>query len=121
MRNKNKQDVKILAYNRILILFDQAKKQFNMDKSLSNRYVIIARKIAMKARMHLPKKVKQFYCKNCLSYLLPPYNVRIRLQKRHVARTCLECNKTMIFPYVREQKLKRKMKKKRPIICIFLI
>lgn len=111
-RSRLEREKKELAKERILILFDQARKRFLSDKTLSHRYVVIARKIAMKSRMHMPKEVKRQYCKNCLSFLYPPHNVRTRLQKAHIVTTCLECKHAMRFPYIREQKAKRKASSK---------
>lgn len=108
MPGKTAQQRKALAKERILLLFQQAKNRFPGETDLAHRYVELARKIAMKVRMHIPKEVKHLYCKHCYSYLLPPYTVRVRLQRGHVARTCLVCKRTMRFPYIREQKQKRK-------------
>ncbi|MBI4441202.1 ribonuclease P [Candidatus Woesearchaeota archaeon] len=108
---KREREQKDLARARILQLFEEAKKRFFQEPALSNRYVVLARKIAMKMRLHMPKEVKHSFCKHCHSFLSVGHNVRIRLQKHHVAMTCLVCNRTMRHPYVREQKKKRALVK----------
>ena len=109
-RRHDEREKKRIAKERIFILFEQARKRFLPDKSLSNRYVALAWRIAMKTRIHMPREMKIFYCKHCRAFLLPPHNVRIRIGRSHVARTCLECNRTMRFPYFKEQKKKRREK-----------
>jgi len=88
-----------LAKERILILFRQAKKS---DQKLANRYVKLARKIAMKARIPVPRALKRRFCKHCYTYLNSK-NSKIRLQGkskgRRVVYTCLKCKKHMRFMY----------------------
>lgn len=88
-----------IALERIKILFEQAKKIFKKDPSLSNRYVSLARKIAMKYKVRIPSNLKKQFCKHCYYYLVPSVNCRVRLQKRKVVYYCLNCKKYMRFPY----------------------
>ncbi len=53
-----------IALQRIKILFENAKK---MPK-YANRYVELARKIAMKARISIPRQYKRMFCKHCKNY-----------------------------------------------------
>lgn len=95
---KKKQDKKI-ARERIPILFREADTVFKKDKKLANRYVEIARKIAMKYRIKIPKELKRRFCKHCYSFLKPNLNVRIRNREGKTVYYCLECKKFMRFPH----------------------
>jgi len=96
-----------IALERINILFNQAKKVFKKDPSLSNRYVSLARKIAMRYKVRIPSNLKKQFCKHCYHYLVPSVNCRVRLQKGKVVYYCMNCKKYMRFPY-RKRKSKQK-------------
>jgi ribonuclease P protein subunit RPR2 len=98
---KKQQDI---AKKRISILFNEAKKAFNKDPKLANRYVGLARKIAMKYKVRIPSQLKRKFCKHCYSYLVPSKNCRVRLQKSRIIYSCLNCKKFMRFPYLRKLK-----------------
>jgi ribonuclease P protein subunit RPR2 len=95
-----KSNVKQIAQQRILILFQQAKKVYNDNPQLSSRYIATARKIAMAAKISMPTLYKRQICKKCNTLLVQGNNCRIRTrQKRepHVVITCLSCgHKTRI-------------------------
>jgi ribonuclease P protein subunit RPR2 len=97
-----------IASERIDKLFCEAKLAFDKDPALSDRYVELARKIAMKMKVSIPRQLKRRFCKFCHSYLVPSKNSIVRLQKSRVVCTCLKCGKIMRFPYIREQKARRK-------------
>jgi len=90
---------KKIAEERIDILFKEAKAMFNKDKKLANRYVALARKIAMKYKVRIPKELKRRFCKHCYSYLMPGKNCRVRTREGKVVYYCLECKKYIRFPY----------------------
>lgn len=94
--NKNKQ--KEIAKERVDILFGQAEKMFRSDKTLANRYVNLARKIAMKVKLRIPRELKRRYCKFCYAYLRPGVNSRSRIRSGKVIISCLECKKFMRVP-----------------------
>jgi ribonuclease P protein subunit RPR2 len=93
---KSKQ--KEIAKERIEILFEQAKLQFPKNKSLANRYVTLARKLAMKVRVRIPQEYKRKFCKHCHKYLQPGINSRTRTRDGKVIISCLECKKFMRIP-----------------------
>lgn len=97
-KKKPSKQIKI-AEERINILFEQARKMFKKDPKLANRYVSLARKIAMKLKVKIPSKLKKQFCKHCYSYLTPPVNVRIRTKEGKLIYYCLNCKKYMRFPY----------------------
>ena len=94
--SKTKQ--KEIAEKRIRILFEQAQEMFPLNKALANRYVSLARKIAMKVKAKIPLELKRRYCKHCYRYLMPSVNARIRTRRGKVVISCLECKKFMRIP-----------------------
>ncbi|MBL7147464.1 MAG: ribonuclease P [Nanoarchaeota archaeon] len=93
----NKNELKKIALEKIKTLFNEARIQFNKNPSLSNRYITLARKIAMKFNLRIPRELKRRYCKHCYSYLVPNKNCRVRVHKSRVIYYCLNCKKFMRF------------------------
>ncbi len=93
---KSKQ--KQIAKERIATLFKQAEEAFSKNKSLANRYVTLARKIAMKTRTRIPRELKRRYCKHCYKYLKQSKNAQVRIRNRTVIISCFECNKFTRIP-----------------------
>ncbi|MBI2663003.1 ribonuclease P [Candidatus Woesearchaeota archaeon] len=95
-----KQDKKYknIAKERIIILFDQADGIFKKDSKLSDKYISLARRISMKARIRIPKELKRKFCKHCYSYLKPGINCRVRTKDKKVVYYCINCKKYMKFP-----------------------
>ncbi len=96
---------KRIAKERIQILFDQADNIFKKNPSLANRYVTLARKLSMKAKVRIPSNLKRKFCKHCYKYLKPSVNARIRTQKGKLVYYCLNCKKFTRIP------LKKKLSK----------
>ncbi|MBI2669155.1 ribonuclease P [Candidatus Woesearchaeota archaeon] len=86
------------ALEKINDLFTLAQQSFSSDQALANRYVTLARKIAMKNRMRIPKELKRCFCKHCYKYLMPGVNVRIRTRGGKVIISCFECKKFLRIP-----------------------
>lgn len=91
----SKKQQKEIAKERIKTLFKQAQEVFSKDKGLANRYVTLARKVAMKVRIRIPKELKRKYCKHCYKFLMPGKNSRVRTRDGKVIISCLECKKFM--------------------------
>jgi ribonuclease P protein subunit RPR2 len=90
-----------IAQERIRILFQQAEQTFPEDPDLAQRYVDLARRIAMRTRTHLPRDLRRRICRNCKAYLVPGATSRTRIRQRrepHVATTCLKCGHTTRIP-----------------------
>jgi len=92
---RNASENKKIARERVNELFKQAEKA--KEKALADRYVELARKIAMRYKIRIPTELKRRVCKNCYSYLRPGKNVRIRINEGKVIYYCLECKKYMRF------------------------
>lgn len=88
-----------IALERIEKLFKEAEKAFKQEPKLSNRYVHLARKIAMKYKVKIRSPLKKRFCRHCYVYLKPGANCRVRLGKKQVVYYCLGCKKYMRFPY----------------------
>jgi ribonuclease P protein subunit RPR2 len=95
MKKTNKEEI---AKQRIKNLFEQAEKVFDEKPNLANRYVKIARKIAMKINLKFPRGLKRKFCKHCYLYLKPGTNCRIRTKNKKVVYYCQNCKKYMRFP-----------------------
>src|SRR3989338_3564435 len=93
---KHKQ--KEIALERINILFEEAEKAFSKNKALADRYVSLARKIAMKVKLKIPLKLKRKFCKHCYKFLMPGVNSRVRTRTGKVVISCFECKKFMRIP-----------------------
>lgn len=100
MRRKHQKPEKFqrIAKERIGILFEQAKEMFREDRSLSNRYIQLARKISMRYKVKIPTQLKRRFCKNCHKFLVPGANLRIRSHKGRTIYYCLECKSFIRFP-----------------------
>jgi len=91
----NKSQQQDIAKERIKILFEEAEKTFSKNKNLANRYVTLARKIAMKTKTKIPPELKRKFCKHCYSYLQPGINSRTRTRNGKVIISCLDCKNFM--------------------------
>ena len=96
-----------IAQERIRTLFNQAEQTFPEDPDLAQRYVDLARRIAMRTRSHLPRDLRRRVCRGCKAYLVPGATSRTRIRQRrepHVATTCLKCGHTTRIPLGEKQR-----------------
>ena len=91
MRKKQKEWVKDLAYERIILLFELAREGFKTHPERSDRYVGLARRIGMRYRVRMPEELKRQICKFCHAYLVQGFTARTRLQGTHMTTTCTVC------------------------------
>ena len=94
---KSQKQAKI-ANARISFLFEQAKLNFKKNPKLSNDFVKILRRIAMKYRIKLNSKIKKSFCKECSSFLVPGANLRVRVHKGRMIYSCGNCSKIKRHP-----------------------
>lgn len=97
-------EMKKTAKERIKYLFEQAEKAFNRNPSLSNRYVTLARKLAMKYKVRIPRELKRRFCKHCYRYLVPGKNCRVRTKNGKIVYYCENCRKFMRYQRHKPQK-----------------
>jgi ribonuclease P protein subunit RPR2 len=98
---------KRIAIQRIHLLFSLARETFHEDPSLAQRYVDTARRIAMAAKVRLPRQYQRQVCRYCKSFILPGVNCRVRVKQRkepHVVITCLCCGKQTRLPMKKKEK-----------------
>ena len=87
-----------IAKERIEILFSQAGKEFRKHPERSDRYVQLARKIAMRYNVGVPGELKKRFCRKCQSYLVPGANCKVRTAKKTLSVMCLKCGTTTRHP-----------------------
>jgi ribonuclease P protein subunit RPR2 len=110
INGRKRQEHKQIALERIELLFSEARDMFGKNKALAKRYVALARELSMKYKVPIPSNLKRQFCKHCGNYLMPSVNVRVRTRNGKIVYYCLDCKHFTRFPYLREQKAKRKMK-----------
>ena len=89
---KNKNILKEIAAKKIKVLFNEADN----NHSKANRYIKIARDIAMKINLSMPKNLRKKYCKYCNNYFTSK-NHRVRTRNKMVVYYCFNCKKYMKF------------------------
>ena len=87
-KNPSKNQLKQTALARIISLFEEAKKR----PLKADRYVTLARTLAMKVNLRIPKEFKRKYCKHCYTYFTSE-NYRVRTKNGFVVYTCFTCKK----------------------------
>ncbi len=99
---------RIIARERIGVLFEQAGLAFAEHPERSNRYVEIARKIAMRQRIRIDREHRRRYCHHCYAYLVPGANMRVRVHRGNVVVTCRSCKKNTRYRVVRTEHVRSK-------------
>lgn len=88
-----------IAAERIDRLHERARSAARDDRQdLSREYVRLARRVAERNRLSLPKSFARFTCDRCDAYLLPGRNARVRTRNGHVVCTC-DCGAQWRHPY----------------------
>ena len=91
----------LIAQERVKTLFNLAEQAFRENPQQAQRYVELARKIAMRARIRLPRELRRRVCRRCNAYLVPGATSRTRIRQErepHVAVTCLRCGAVTRIP-----------------------
>ena len=68
------------------------------EEERAREYVRLARRIAERNRLELPRSFKRFTCDACDRYLVPGRNVRVRVDEGAVVYRCV-CGATARHPY----------------------
>ena len=92
-----------IAKERIEVLFKQAKDIFKENSKLADRYIELARKIAMKYKVRIAPELKRRFCRHCYKHLMPGVNCRVRMRNGKVVYFCFSCKKFMRFPHIKER------------------
>jgi ribonuclease P protein subunit RPR2 len=94
------QDPRRIASERIRTLLTLAQRNQKTHPERSRRYTYLARRIASRNRLHMPRDLKRLICPSCKSYMGPAASrIRIRQEREpHVALTCLRCGHVTRIP-----------------------
>jgi len=95
--NKNKSKYSNIAKERIDILLNEAKKNFNKHPERSHRYAELAHKLKLKYKVKLTPDIKRRLCKNCHKFMVPGRNCRVRIHSSRLIYTCGECGTVRRF------------------------
>lgn len=88
-----------IAVERIERLHALAREATIADEcDRAREYVRLARRIAERQRLSLPRTFRRFTCDRCDAYLRPGRNARVRTQDGHVVVTC-DCGGQSRYPY----------------------
>lgn len=68
------------------------------EEERARERVRLARRVAERNRLSLPRRFDRFTCDACDRYLIPGRNARVRTQNGHVVITC-ECGTQQRYPY----------------------
>ena len=91
-RRSQTPETRRLARERIGILFDRAREFFPGNPAASDRCVDLARRIAMRQRVRIPRELRRQFCRRCSAYLVPGSTLRVRVRHGTVVATCLRCS-----------------------------
>ncbi|WML67877.1 MAG: Ribonuclease P protein component 4 [Methanoregula sp. SKADARSKE-2] len=109
MREKSRNPAtRMIARERIGILFEEARLAYADHPERSNRYVDLARKIAMRQRIRINREFRRRFCHHCYTYLVPGENMRVRVHRGNVVVTCRSCKKHTRYRVVRKEHVRSK-------------
>lgn len=112
MIKRDKKRESKIARERVVFLIKRAEKWKTRDYELARRYIELAKRIAMRYRVRIPRELKVFYCKKCL-YPYRAGKFRVRVRKSRVIFTCLNCGFERRIP-IRPKRCSEKAKGRRP-------
>ncbi len=99
-----------IARERIERLLQLAEENARVHPERARRYVQLARRIAMKYRVRIPRHWKRRFCKKCGAFWIPGKNLIVRIKPEpqpHVEYICLECGAHYRIPYLREKQAQK--------------
>ncbi|AHG03405.1 ribonuclease P [Halobacterium sp. DL1] len=82
--------------DRLRVLAREAAREGDAERA--REYVRLARRLAERNRLTLPREFRRFTCDACDAYLIPGRNARVRTQSGHVVVTC-DCGHQSRYPY----------------------
>ncbi len=103
----DKRSVRSIARERIAILLQLADREVRRDERLAQRYVELAFRIAAKARVRIPRRVRRRFCRKCFTPLIPGLTARVRVKRgcggTRVVVTCLRCGYVRRYPVLKKR------------------
>jgi ribonuclease P protein subunit RPR2 len=93
-------DMVDIGKERIKILLTLAEREAlqNKNEVRARRYVLLARKIAMRYNIRIEKSFKHKICRKCNSFLITDSGCRIRLQGGKIIKHCKSCGRITRMP-----------------------
>jgi len=113
-RRSQTPETKRLARERIEVLFDRAREFFPDNPAASDRCVDLARRIAMRQRVRIPREIRRRFCRRCSAYLVPGVTLRVRVRHGTVVTTCLRCSSRRRYRVVNRRLAKNHRKEVKP-------
>lgn len=104
MARRNKGAERELAVGRVRRLMTLAQAASPEDSVRADRYVGLARRIAMRYQVSLPRELRRRVCRGCDGLLVPGRSARVRVAHGRVTVTCLRCDTVKRYPYTRPKK-----------------
>src|SRR5437879_2599096 len=101
MRNTKPDWQQKIAKERVDILLSLARREMEKKPERSRHYVELARKIGMRYKVRFPKQIKESFCKECSTLLVPGKTLQTRLDSKtkSVVIKCTNCNYSYRKPY----------------------
>ncbi len=96
-----------IARERIVLLLTLADEVAGSRPALAERYGELARRIALRSRVRIPRRWSWRYCRECKSFLIPGVTATIRVRPKrmpHVVIHCHKCGGITRRPYLREKR-----------------
>lgn len=96
-----KNNIRRIAKERMEILLEKAIQIHEKEPKLAQRYVELARRIGMKARVRIPRKYRRLICRSCKQFIHPGCTLRVRVKSggvKHITFTCLRCGQIVRVP-----------------------
>jgi ribonuclease P protein subunit RPR2 len=109
-RRSQTPETRRIARERIEILFDRAREFFPEDPAASDRCVDLARRIAMRQRVRIPRELRRRFCRHCSAYLVPGSTLLVRIHRGRVVTTCLRCG--ALRRYLVEKQREKRVEKR---------
>lgn len=84
----------MIALDRIDRLMDFAKRHAVERPEIARKAILLAMRIAQKARVRIPKKYKRMFCRKCGTSFWTPNSFTIRVRDRrstHIVIKCMRC------------------------------
>jgi len=99
-RGRRTKETVDLVRKRIERLFDLADDEAKAGNAeLSDRYMVLARKLSTRYNVRIPKGLKRRMCPKCLAYLMIGEAASYRVRRGRVIVHCKRCGTIVRRPY----------------------
>lgn len=102
---RNKAAERNLALERVEKLISLAHRRRTQSPELSDRYVRLARRIAMRYQVPIPSEIRRRVCRGCDTLLTPGLTARVRKTPGRMSVTCLRCGTIKRYPTTKPLKV----------------